>query len=59
MKVNKIFRISALVQTLVITLYIINYALTPSISPYKQEKKLLIAYTSSFFDFKDIYSINF
>ncbi|WP_218940426.1 hypothetical protein, partial [Priestia megaterium] len=40
-KVNKIFIISALVQTIVITLHIINYATNHSVSFYKSEKKLL------------------
>jgi len=34
-KVNKIFIMSALVQTLVITLHIINYATNHSVSFYK------------------------
>ena len=57
-KVNKIFIISALVQALVFTLHIINYATKHFVSFYKWEKKLLSAHTSSFFDFKNIYGIN-
>ncbi len=58
-KINKIFIILALVQALVITLHIINYATKHFVSFYKWEKKLLMAHISSFFDFKDIFGIDF